>query len=471
MTKPLFVVLRAVKWLLLAGLAVALVVLGCWFLLPDETLHPEAQALMEARPSVPPEQNGYFLLIGLSAAPDRDAHLSGRQIADAQLAAVRAKGFQATVDKAPFLGASPYPTRTPSGLICQARGETPHCLTALRAQRERLLAELAAKDVYLRRYQSLRRYAKFEAKATQPTTPSILDWPPVTELSELVDAAVAFAMETPSQQAAALHDLHDEVVLWRRIGRDADDMIMRVISATLLYKKYQLLSELLAQYPALLAQHSELIASMTVPLSAPDTDLRNALRGEFRYRSFPLQSLDKPDRPEIFSLDGQGPVMFDKLIGHRMYKPNATINLVFEQMQAAMDFYAQDAMQIQSGRAAFSKTGYQISYYDPRWWLYNPIGKILASVPPTRDSFASYSDQLHDLAGYSRLLELQRQINLNGIAPENTAAWIASVPAGLRNPYTDQAMTYDAVKRTLSFAPKSKKYTKENMPLTVNLGG
>lgn len=468
MKKLLFAVLRFLKWLLVGMVGLVLLVLACWFLLPDETLTPEAREILEAKPTVAPEQNAYYALWGLTAAPELDPFQVGRKIVDAQMAAVREKGYWAQFDPSPFEGATTYRRRVPSGALCKSRGETAHCLTALRAHRSELVAELAAKDVYVRRYRALRTHPHFENVMTVTSVAPMLDWGAILEIAELVDASIAFDMERPAQRVAALTDLLEEIKLWRRVSREADLMIDRMISPVLLHRKYRLLSELLAEYPDVASEQRDLVAQMSAPLTAADTDLRRALSGEFRYGAFMLKNQDSQGLPSVFSAEAQEPSKSDKYFARRLFKPNATINLNFDNFRVAGELYSRSAAEIQSGRDAFAKTAYRFSYFDPRWWLYNPIGKIMVSMAMP-DIYGSYSDRLHDLVGYTRLVELQRQIALNHIARDQVSAFVAGVDVGLHDPYTGQAMTYDAATQTISFSPKSPNYSKRGAALAVTL--
>ncbi|MEI8324748.1 MAG: hypothetical protein WCH44_05160 [Betaproteobacteria bacterium] len=467
MKKFLGSMLRFFKWLLLGTVGLVVLVLGCWFLLPDQALNPEARKILEAQPVVPAQQNAYYALWGLTASPELDAFAVGRKVVDAQVAAVREKGYGAQFDPASIEGTTTYRRRVPAGTFCKSRGETAHCLTALRAHRGELLAELAAKDVYVRRYRGLRTYPHFEEAMAVTSAAPTLDWSGIREISELVDASIAFDMERPAQRVAALTDLLNEIKLWRLVGNEADLLIDRMAPAALMYSKYRLLSELLAEYPEIASEQGELVAQMSAPLTAADTDLRRALNGEFRGGAFLLQSLDSKGLPYVLSAPDQEATTFESYITRRLFKPQATINLNFENLSAVAEFYAGSAAQIQSGRDAFSKTRDKISYFEPRWWSYNPIGKILASV--AQPDIGRYSDQLHDLLGYTRLLELQRQIAMNRLARDQVCPVVANAGVGLREPYTGQSMNCDSVKQIISFAPKGSNYTKPGVALSVTL--
>lgn len=459
---------KALKWLLVAVLGLLVLLLACWFLLPDESLLPEARKILAAPPSVPPDQNAFYPLWGLPASPELDPFQVGRKIVAAQLATFREKGQRGQFDPASFYGAKPYRGRLPAGIYCRSRSETTHCLTALRAHRSELEAQRHAQDVYVQRYRALRNYPHFEQTMTPSFAAPLLSWQTVLALSELVDASIAFDMEHPARRPAALAELQAEIALWRRIGREADFLVDRMVIAKLLFNKYRLLSELLTDYPNIADLNRELLAQMTMPLTLADTDLRRVLNGEFRYGALFFENLAQD--PKLLAPtepDNTPSGWAEKLAFRLIVRPDATLNLSFSQLTASGNFYAQSAGKIESDASAFFKTR-EISHLDPRLWLYNPMGKILVSLPGST-LYSSYSSRLHDLAGYTRLIELQRQIAAVQLPGDKVGPFLSSVDAGLRDPHSGQPMTFDSAARTISFQPKDKTNAGTG-PLSVKLG-
>lgn len=453
-------VLRIVKWTLIAGFSVVVMVLACWFGLPDEALLPEAQQMMDVQPKVPPEKNAYYLLWGLTASPELDAFAVGKKIVDAQVAAVQAQPTAAPVDIAAFEGRTPYVRRTPGGLICKARGETVNCVAALRAQRGALKQELVAKEAYLRRYQAMQLSTQFEETMPPTFTAPMLPWSSIIELAELVNARIAFDMDVPGRRAEALAQLQADFAWWRSMGTQARSMVDRVFMASLLQRKYQVLSELLAEHPEIATEYREVVVKLTEPLTARDTDLRPALNGEFQLSAAAVTDSER---------QAAGGASLPALsLASRLLKANATTNLLFEHFRTAGEWYARSAIEIQAGKAAFAASRYHFSYFDPRWWLYNPIGKIMASVMSPQP-FEEYSARLHDLEGYTRLIALQRLIAITPQAVDALPAFLAGADVSLRDPYSGEAMAYDSNTHSLWFTARSSSYAKSGNRVSVYL--
>lgn len=467
MKKPIFVLLRGLKWLALGVVGLVVVVLGCWLLLPDEALNPEARKILEAQPTVPPEQNVYFALVGLIASPELDAVQVGRKLVEDHAAVVREKGFVVRFDASKYWGAHPYKRPIPGGAYCRSHGETAHCLTALRQHRGELEAQLVAQDVYVSRYRALRTYPHHDESMT-PAGAMLVSYQPHFDLGELVDASIAFRMEEPAQRAGALGELLEDIRLWERAGRESDVFISRMMYAAILHKKYKLLSELLTESPRLAQEQPDLVAQLTKPLEAPYTDMKRVWRGEFRYGAQWMKSMPLGGITSAFlGLDNEDLSTWQRYLASRLFRYNATVNLYYEEFRSASEFYAQSAADIQAGHDAFAKRRYRANLFDPRYWLYNPVGKDSVSVPA--EIYDSYRDRLTDLVGYTRLIELQRQILAARTPPEKIPAFLASVDAALRNPYTGQPMHYDSATNSISFMPKSPNYAKKGAPLVVTL--
>ncbi len=448
---------RCIKWLLCGIAIIALVVLACWILLPDETLNPDAQRIIEAKPIVPPEQNAYYALWGLKASPELDAFEVGRQIVAAQAMAIQTKGYWADFNENSYLGASLLKTpkmRSGPTLFCKRVAETPNCLASFREHRSEIETELRDLDSYVQRYRSLRNYPHFEEVMVLTAKMPFIAWAPVAHLSELMDAKIALDMAEPSRRELALNELQAEIVLWQKVGSSSDLLITRMMAASLLRKKYRLASELLSTYPEVALEQKDLLSKITRPLVDADTSVKRVFDGEFRFGAMMTQNLKSqidvdPDGGSAWLDLPRGLNKFMFLVG---FKTNATINLQYARLSAVGNFYSKSGPEIADSVDAFQKEPLTLNKFDPRTWMYNPVGKIEALV--ATPEYGIYAYRLHDLAGYSRLVELQRQLALNRTPPEKMAEFIAAADTNLSDPYTGKPMAFDPVAQTISFTPR-----------------
>jgi hypothetical protein len=460
--KNIFSILfRCIKWLLSGAAITALVVLACWILLPDETLNPDAQRIIEAKPTVPPAQNAYYALLALKASPELDAFEVGKQIVAAQVAiALQPNGYEAEFSPDVYLGVKPLVApqiRLNTQLFCRPVSETPNCLAAFREHRDLIDAELRDLDIYVKRYRSARNYPHFEDVMMPTANMPFVPWPAINQMSELVDAKIALDMAEPTKQEAALSELLAEILFWQRIGDETNMLDTRLASAKLVQKNYRLASELLAAYPQIAVEHKDLLAKITHPLSSKATDLRLMLEGELQLFAVAMQRINK--KHQSIKKDGEANVFghvhrLSRAVARSPFRLNASNNLYYAHMIAVGDFYSRTGVELGANAAAFESSINHYNGLDPRTWLYNPVGKVLAGIAVPQ--YSSYAYRLHDLAGYSRLVELQRQIALSHTAPEKIAEFIAAADANLADPYTGKPMAYDPVTKTISFTPQGK---------------
>ena len=447
--------INLIKRPLLYMVGIVLAAMSCWVWLSDETLSPEVQRALAVIPRIPPEQNAYYPLWGLNASPELDALRVGKQLVAAQAEAVNAKMFAVQFSATPYWGAKPMQARQSPQRYCKRLGDTPNCSAVLREHREALVAELQSQAVFVQRYRDLRRYDYFEdAMIATPSAP-LFRWSSARYISELVDADIVFGVAQPSTRAAALAELHAEMRLWQKINRGTSSLITRMICSSELASKYRLASEMLLEYPEMAIEHRDIMAKITQPLTNEDTQMGRVLMGEFRFGAafFETVSLE-PDISNNPAMDASAlPPWVRRLQLAAAVKPNATINANYARMRLAGDFYSQSAAAIAAGQSEFDKkTNY--SMLDPAFWLYNPIGKI--SLNMSLPVFSSYAYRTQNVAGYSRLVELQRQLALNRTPLAKVGEMIAATDKNLNDPYTQKAMAFNAATQTISFATNNK---------------
>jgi len=444
---------------LLYMVGIFLVGASCWLWLSDEALNPDVQRAMTALPSIPPEQNAYYPLWGLNASPELDAFEVGKTLIAAQAEAVKAnakaKIYDVQFSPLPYLGVKPMLIRQSPQRYCKPLGDTPNCAAVLREHRDSLETELRTKAVYVQRYRNLRRYEYFEdAMIATPNAP-LLPWQSTRYISELVDADIVFNMAQPPTRAAALAELHAEMRLWQKINRGTTSLITRMVSTPELANKYRLASEMLLEYPEIAIEHRDIMAKITQPLTNEDTQMGRVFMGEFRFGAAFIETVHLlPDIENNLASDERAlPPWLHRLQLAAAFKPNATLNAQYTRMRLAGDFYSQSAAAIAAGQSEFDKK-INYSMLDPAFWLYNPIGKISLNV--SLPVFSSYVYRIQDVAGYSRLVELQRQLALNRTPLAKVGEMIAATDKNLYDPYTQKAMAFNAVTQTISFATNNK---------------
>jgi hypothetical protein len=432
------------------GLAALTIALICsWFLQPDEALLPEAQQLLTSKTTVPDAKNMYFALWGFDSAPEFDSHAVGMEI-------VAAHSKSTVAGEKYHLGEAfrPFDRK----IRCDAK--TPNCVVAFRKGAEQLNAEADALRPYMVRYRKLRTYPQFaETMPMTPTAP-IPAWKYVLQISRLVDAKIAQDMADPKLRAAALEELAAEHVLWRRIAADADILITKMISVSALRQKIQLSAELLAMYPEIARQNRNLVASITTPLSPEVAGIAHVLDGEARY----FDSLSGYLQTGLFSPatePGKSDLVPRALFLVGAYKPNATMNTHFSNLREAGKFFSQSPRIVVEQESVHPSQGIEITRYAPATYFYNPVGKLITKIGFDSQFLRDYAYRMFDLVGYSRLLELQRQIIVTETRRKDIAQFLAAAGVALADPYTEKPMTWNAATGEISFMPRGSNFLRD----------
>ena len=440
--------LKATKWLMNAVAGLALLVLASWFLIPDEDPRSEVVQILNARPTVPPQQNAYYAMWGLKADPSLDPHVVGKQIIETlkQARAQHRKISDADLQK--FWGAPQLKLDSADQDFCKT--DMPECLPQIRAARARIESSERRLDPYLKRYYALRDYPGFEEFPPGSLDAPILEYSGLVALSGLIDARIALDMADQTKQKAALENLAAELRLWRAIGRNADSLITKMVVAKVLGRKLRLASDLLTEAPEIAVKYPELLSGITRPLVANEINLDRALVDEFRLASGMLLSLEG----EIDAVPYRVGNAFGKLITIGGFRSNATVNLQFMKNKELRGFYDRSAAEIVENESAFMADWSRFSLLSPSIYFYNPIGKVLVYVSPP--DYGTYVYRMHDLDAFSRLLELQRQLSVVQLSADKVADFVQQANASLRDPYTGKPMRWNAAARTLSMQGHGK---------------
>lgn len=429
---------------MLAILAVVLLLLASWFLIPDEDLRSEVVQILNAQPTVPPQQNAYYAMWGLKAAPSLDPHVVGKQILETLKQAHMQHRKISDADLQQIWGVSQLKIESIDTRFCSS--DATECLLQFRAAREKIESSEHALEPYLKRYLALRSYPDFEEVLLASLNIPMVDLSDLLALSNLTDARIALDMNDKAKQKPALENLAAELRLWRKVGQNAESLITKMIAAAVLHRKFRLTSELLAESPEIAIQYPALLMEMTLPLTARETSIDRALIGEFRLTSGVF--LDLAGEREIDNADSLSSIP-GKLLMIGSFKPNASINLQYGISRSQRAFYTQPASVVLKQAPAFPAKQQNIfSPYSLSTLFYNPVGKVLVYVAPL--DWGKYAYALHDLAAYTRLVELQRRIISAHINANEIPAFLHSSDASLRDPYTGDPMHWDAQSQSLS---------------------
>lgn len=427
--------LKVFKWLLFAALALVLLTLASWWLVPDEALDPAASRLMAPHSGPPTPDNGQFAIWGLRASPGMDPYKAGMAFAAEHERLLAAKGDLASFDPDSVLGPAPLPK--PEFKPCNRDEHS--CLAYYHGIEKEIGAKGANSALLLQRYRSLRGYSRFAQTDVTLTFESTMPDTGVTVLSALTDAEIALRVRSPGGREAALRELAAEVRLWRDVLMGSDTLIPKLVAAAMLKRKYALASEIMLAYPDV--GSSSLLADITRPLPPERMRLGASLDAEFR--QFAL-SMSNPDGG-TYSLTGNA--IGDALLKGAL-RPNATVNELYRRLVAWRDLYAASPERLLAHGDHTGMNRDLKELWHPATLFYNPMGKVLLAVQSDYDKYAL---RMVDLVGESRLVELQRRALVARLAPQGRPKFIASSPPGLADPYTGRPFALNDSSNSLCF--------------------
>jgi hypothetical protein len=458
--------LRILKWVLIAGGGLLLIVMTGWILAPDEAIDPGAEAIL-AKPAVgPADKNGYFLVWGLLASAELDPHETGQKIVAEH---GRPRAANNSVDFAKLkkmLGAKPLVVKA-TRKRCEP--EKIKCLPYYQGAQSDYKADIAANSLALERYRALRGYPQyFERVLPAGIDAPLPSYAPAMTLSELVDADIAVKVGAPATRKWALDELAAEIELWRRIGRDSDTLINQMVAVNALHRKFRLASEILRTYPEVVRQHAVKIAAITTPIPLKDLSLERPLQGEFRVFADLYQNLDRMVRASpvgIGLLTGTTEEFRGALLHMGGYRPNASINILYANHLANVQLIRKSPKEMVADREAVVERQRNVNPWTPGAIAYNPVGRALTA--DSAMNVTPYAFRSVDLIGLSRMVELQRRA-IETRAP--TGRLPASALADkLTNPYTEQPFDWNVEKSTISFPGFSERFLKDGR-MSIDVG-
>lgn len=425
--------------LVAAPLAVALSVLSInlrWF---DEPLLPELEA-QRRQQSMALEGNAFTYAMGFLAAQDRDPRAAGAEIVGV-LQSRRDRGEAATISReekqgilgelltTEGLGAITRPIAEPSAATTSLGKK---CLPRHRLDcAQELIANIALLDLsaptaatLFTRYETLLLQPHYvEVPAPDPSTP----WPPLGVIQEVGRVRLAISYRT-DPTAVFLEKTSQELNFWRMTLREGQLLGTKMSALAAIRWANDFLATLMRERE-LNAQEREQLRDIVRPFTREESDIGEAFLSEAR----------------TALLGGQPSVTADASWWVRLLlQENATFNQEYRETIAPMRARATLDASEYWARKAYEPLRHDLRL-EPRMF-YNLGGKLALSEA-TWDVHV-FPSRVHDEQGRITLLLLAAQLEEH---PEQDVATLVRT-SSLRNPYTGEAMEYDASEGTIGFA-------------------
>lgn len=393
------------------------------------------------------QQNGFFRMLGLDAPAGQDAWQFGERRFAEQLRMYRE--FAATAERAELPVQEAAHWSSPS-FSC-ADPEEADCLAAQLAQLDAIRAGLRTHAELLERYEGLAGDAIYE-EIVPPYMPAagLIPYQSLRAAASwrLARASLLLA-EGRGSQALAL--LQQEAALQRRIMEGCRSVACVMALSGMALERQRFVSSLLRHAPELAADSNGIFEDV---LQAAKPPLREMLEQE---RRFILVAVDAAPRGNHFSL---GPGELQPGRGQGLNRLSSA--LAFQRGRTLEAAYARYQRMVDLATVAPSQLALQAREIDRGWdrqrqaYLARPGGlnsggRRLVMDGPSIEWWFHDVERVHDAEGHRRLVLLQLAALRDAVDAHNMAEWLVRSPARLRDPYTGEAMAWDAQHGTLVF--------------------
>lgn len=436
---------KTLKWsvIVLASVAIGIPLLLAAINAVDQNLKPEAIAFADFLDDEVPEQdNGYFAWVGLSAPANEKPHAVGTATVALINQRLASHSLETIVDPASLLG--PNALKFKGGVSGLCGRDSNNCLARYQAKETDIKKWLIENQIFLERYRGLYAYPQFrETIRPHLRTPTIYEPSLVAGLARAQHALTAIH----GNPQTALRQLRDDTNYWRSILQQSRSLISRMIAVAAIQGNTQLISEIIASIsidPQTLAVASQ----ASQPLTVSERDLSKVFRYEFGFTMDVFSNISQYKNDPCPS-DSWTDCLSGTLMSTFLFKPNATINLSYERLARMARLASLPAQEwntrIRARREERDRDNMLFVWHI----FYNPVGKILDAI--AKPAYESYSGRIHNLDGFLRLVSLQTAVKRAGILDSAVEKFLVDTAPEQRNPYTGEAMQWDAGSRVIYF--------------------
>jgi len=437
----------------------------------DPPLDLAIVAAIDATPSaVPDAENSYFVFFGLGMAPTDDPHQYGVNLVAENNAWMRIPGEGSVymIAASRVADFEKFKANNKAAQSLSWRGVTrvcpeprTNCLSIFAQKRAEIQALLADNAVRLSRYRSLYHYRYFnETLIDRPNLGLSTEFPSYGGAEHEAILAEIGLKAVDGSTEEALSYLATDTAYWRRVLAGANTLVPKALATTFVDRNYALLSEILAKHQS--DQHLiVLVEPMLRPLSMEERDWGQSLTRIFQIvadgcLNFPT-SLITNYRNVAFSSGGGSRIDWEVkkmlLLSPFSFKPHATVNLAYQQLQNELLAAAAPGNQFLYSLHRSVDTNTTMAP-GPRGLGIddNYVGKSLAATAAMQtDSVLKYVALTHNLEGRMRLVRTQLELYRRQIPLETIDAYLEQSPPEFHDPYQMKPMHWDSTTRELWF--------------------
>lgn len=425
---------------------------GAFFILfvgLDEPLDSATTACLQQAPPPRAEDNLFFAVLGLNARKGVGAVQAGRAAASAYQSALREHVRDGSPFQFDFPGARIESETEIRSLCDPLNGPCPASFLDESATVRALLERNAS---LVSNYRGLPRFQSFVVTLTPHVEAPVVPAGHLVMAQRLLHAQAVLQL-AGGRVSEAAEALVDDLAVSRLLLAESDHLVYKMVAAALMARSFKLLSQI-ADVVRPLPDEISGLDGLLRPLMVKELSLASSLCGEFRLLASVFLYPDAV--VEIAKAD----VMSMGFLTRLAYKPYATSNLAFRDLHTTLEeldalphpqFLARypGFLERRTQQEQTNTLDYLLS------WPWNPVGRILISV--SRPAYARWYARLYDLEGLRRLVVLKLLVRKHALGDEQLQQLIADRIDGLGDPYLDQPLRFDAIRRILGFHTLSQR--------------
>jgi len=422
---------------------VFLIVLACFILNSfDVPLSDQSKALLAVPPNpFPADQNLYLAVAGLEGAGERPIAEMGQE----RIAAYD-RAFDSMLldpEKSLRLNKQWDAAKIQVEGEVQALGHprTSSIWTTAKTHHQDIAALLTSNQRLYQRYLSLHHLRGY-FETVHPSFMAPLITPPQSlRTLFLADVANRIQTGTPEQQRDALDDLQQDLQLWRTVLNGDGTLISKMLSVAFLHSDMILLADFITDPATDLKSFEDVIDPMVLPFDLKDYRIGNAFAAEFRSTASVYKTITAASELTGTYASSSRLNRIGNAFQAHFFKPNATENMGAEIVAHWVVLGDSDPSKFQKNRQAYQEWLEKEGPHLSPSYIYNPIGKILASLNGTQ--YDSYPLRAYDVAAYQRLVCLAYQLKHQHIATADVAAFMKAHPEWSTHPVDGKSFRWN----------------------------
>lgn len=442
---------KILKWTLF--LVASPIVLVYAINLFDVPLNPEIATYRPAMSEqVTDADNGYYYMVGMQAEPGRNPQQAGKQYVDALNAAKEAgkhaNGVLAGKLESQALGKGKIEYKGKDHFFCRYKSEP--CLPFFRKNRKAIRRMLRDNHVLVQRMEHLETYPHFtETMVASFEMP--LAYTPLH--NDLLLAKAALTADS-GHVTQALNELQRSNRFWRMVLAESTTLIGKNWAQAIIYRDIRLATEIMARYP-LSAKQFATVQSMLRPLEQKELSMSNAIKNEFQNSDSILRYVIRSAREKNEGFFDSERYLVNSLL-EPLWQPNDMRNdsLKFYRRYEQIGRLTAPELSDYIKNKATAEIGDRYAYH---WnYVYNPLGKFIASAAGPDYFLLGYIVRPHNLDARIRLIAVRFNILKNRIPRRRIPSYLEKIDASLKNPYTGETPHWDSKTSTLYFSVVSQ---------------